>query len=548
MARICQQLEGIPLALELAAARTTFLALPEMADLLGDRFGVLVGGSSTAPSRHRTLRAAVDWTYEGLSPQERLLFRRLAVFSGGFTLDAAIRVCADEKVEADHIMDLIGSLVNKSLVSADRHGARTRYRILETLRQYGVERLAARHEEDAARSRHLEWVVAFVEECEPRLWGADAEAALNELDDEFDNVRDGLRRAHHSGQAEVTLRVVATLVKFWRLRGYFVEARNWLEVALAACPDASPVRGKALVGLASLVLSQAEYDAADRWLAEAVRTSETVGDEVGLAEALLLMGAREQLRGDLHAAGRLYDRSLAAWRRTGRLRGPSLSVDALLHNMGEIAYERGNLELAAERFRESIDASGELGVTVPLIHPLTGLGHIARDRGDLRGARSLYDEALEVARRFGYRRGEAGSLQYLARVALAVGDKTEAGRLYREAMEVWSAISDRLGVTWCLEGLAAVDVASGCLERAAALLGAAENAREEIGSPLAPSERSDLEPVVGAVRAGLAERVLRAAWERGRSAPPEALVRWALGAEGPDDLPAPGMPAAVTGP
>ena len=536
LARICQRLEGIPLALELAAARTTFLTLSEMADLLADRFRLLSVGTRTGPSRHRTLRAAVDWTYETLSPPERLLFSRLSVFSGGFALDSAAFVCAGEDVHPEQVMELIASLVDKSLVSAERHGRRARYRILETLRQYGAERLAESGEDEVSRHRHVEWVCALVEDCEPRLWGPHAAAALDDLEEELDNVREALRRAHQAGLGEVVLRLTGGLVKFWRLRGYFLEARSWLEVAVAASPAPSLARAKALLGLGSLALLQADHEAAERWLGEALATCQELGDEVGMAEAQTFMGTMALMKGDMAAAASLYELSLAGWRRSGELRGVGISLEVLLHNMGELAYEQGDLDLAVSRFEESIDVSRRLGVTVPLIHPLIGLGQIASDRGDRSSARALYEESLEIARRFGYRRGEAGSLQYLARLTLAEGDVGHAARAYREALEVWSGVGDKLGVAWCLEGLASVAAASGELTRTAVLLAAADGVREAIDTPVAPSERSGVDDALAVARAGLEGPDFAAAWERGRSSPLEAVVGWALGEEDPEDL------------
>jgi predicted ATPase/DNA-binding SARP family transcriptional activator len=528
LVRICHQLEGIPLAIELAAAATAFLSLPEMADLLADRFRLLTGGAPNAPSRHQTLRAAVDWSYESLSQAEQTLFNRLSVFSGGFGLASAQEVCADDGVPADALVGLVGSLVDKSLVAADRSGFRTRYRILETLRQYGAERLALLDEHDAIRRHHLRWVASFVEECEPRLWGADAAAALDDLDREIDNIRVGLRRAHQEGPPEALLAVAGRLVKYWRLRGHHVEARDWLEVAVVASPRPTPARGKALLGLGSLALHQADYGAGGRWLTEALHTWEELGEEVGVAEALALLAAIEQMRGDFDAAERLSQRSLAAWRRSGVLRGLDISLDVLLHNMGELAYEQGDVDGAASRFEESIAVSRRLGVTVPLIHPLTGLGHIAGERGDFSTARALYEEGLEISRRFGYRRGEAGCLQYLAKLSLTENEVDAAGGMYREALEVWSSVGDKLGIVWCLEGLASVAVAAAELRRAAVLLGGATAIRAAISTPPAPSEQPGVDSAVRASSAGLDDTAFSTAWEQGRSSLPDVLVAWAL--------------------
>jgi tetratricopeptide (TPR) repeat protein len=267
-------------------------------------------------------------------------------------------------------------------------------------------------------------------------------------------------------------------------------------------------------------------------LEAALRTWQELTDEIGVAEVLTFMGSMEQMKGHFAAATRLYEQSLESWRRAGGLHGVATSLDALLHNMGELAYEQGDLDAAASLFEQSIAASRQLGVTMPLIHPLTGLGQIARDRGDRAAATALFEDSLEIARRFGYRRGEAGSLQFLAQLALTDGDHRAAERRYSEALKVWSVVNDRLGIAWGLEGLAGAEVGLGDAERAATLLGAAEQLREVINTPPAPSELTDLGHTLQAARAAMEEGAFSVAWERGRSTPHEVVVAWALASDG----------------
>lgn len=484
--RICHQLDGIPLAIELAAARVKVLAVEQIAQRLSDRFRLLTGGSRTALPQHQTLRAAIDWSYGLLSEQERALFRRLAVFSGGWTLEAAEAICAGDDVEAFEVLDLLTQLVDKSLVVGEEHDGSRRYRLLETIRQYSREKLVEAGEEERTRTQHRDWYLALVEEAEPYLLTADQIAWLDRLEVEHDNLRAALEWSQHDpGGEEAALRLAKALAKFWLRRGYLSEGRSWLEAVLARAPGAPPLlKANALIQAGNFAQVHGDYEAACSFFEQSMQQFDAAGDRPGTASALNNLGNIAFDHGDFGWAKSLYEEGLTLYEQLGDKRGQA----GALNNLGEVARRQGDLARASELYERSAALFLELGDTFSLAGTLWNQGEVARLLGDSRRARALYSESLA---------------------------------LYRD-------LGDRENSAWCLQGLAAVAVASGQGERASRLLGAAEALREAIGAQLSPAERPDFEQIVEATRVVLPPPAFERAWQAGRSLPLDRAIEYAL--------------------
>jgi len=526
---VCRRLGGIPLALELAATRVKVLSCEQIAARLNDQFRLLTGGARNALPRHQTLRAAVDWSYDLLLPTERALFRRLAVFAGDFSLEAAEAICCLDECGADDVLDVLSSLVDKSLVAVEEHGDRLRYRMLESLRQYAAERLTEAGETNELSDRLLVWFLAEAARAEPELKGPDQGSFLNQLEEEHDNLRAALAWALERGGCTDGLRLAVTLSRFWLVRGYLSEGRRWLEFNLAASPGASPSdRAKALIAASTLAWHQGDYTGVGPLAEGALKISRELGDKVGVAEALCRLGELRTMTGDHIAAWSLFEQSRAAWGESGAKRGVIQSLNVPVHDLGTLACEQGDYDAAEKLFEEALDIAQEHGNTMGIVHHLSGLGHVARGRSEHESARSFYEESLAAALRLGYKRMVTFNLQYLAGLAWTEGDLARAATLYRDALAYFGPAGDDLGIARCIEGLTKIAAQEGDPTRAARLSATADRLRETMHSPLPPSELSDYQAALDAVRAVLGPEEFDAIRAEGRRAELSEGIRAAL--------------------
>ena len=501
---VCRRLGGIPLALELAATRVKVLSCEQIAARLNDQFRLLTGGARNALPRQQTLRAAVDWSYDLLAPTERALFRRLAVFAGDFSLEAAEAICCLDGCEADDVLDVLAGLVDKSLVAVEEHGDRLRYRMLESLRQYAAERLTEAGETNALSDRLLVWFLGQAARAEPELKGPDQGSFLNRLEEEHDNLRAALAWALERGDCTDGLRLAVTLSRFWLVRGYLSEGRRWLEFMLAASSEATPSdRAKALIAASTLAWHQGDYAGVGPLAERALKISRELGDKVGVAEALCRLGELRTMTGDHIAAWSLFEQSRAAWEESGAKRGVIQSLNVPLHDLGTLASEQGDYDAAEKLFEEALDIAQEHGNTMDIVHHLSGLGHVARGRGEADSARTFYEESLSAALRLGYKRMVTFNLQYLAGLALSQGDLVRAATLYRDALAYFGPAGDDLGIARCLEGLTKIAAKEDAHARAARLSATADRLREAMHSPIPPSELGDYEVALDSARACL---------------------------------------------
>lgn len=462
---ICSRLEGMPLAIELAAARARVLTPAEIADRLDDHLRLLVGGPRVAPDRHRTLRAAVDWSFQGLSPTEQGLFARLSVFAGGFGLPAAEAVAVDG--EAD-VLDSLESLVDKSLVTVDRGHARSRYRVLETLRQYAAERLAAAGATAEARGRHLGWAVALVEGE-----AADDAAGLALLDLEHDNLRAALDFAAQDGRVEDGLRLAAGLARFWEIRGYLGEGRARLG-AFAAAGGPPDLRARALNAAAVLAQRGGDFAAARSAYQEALVIQRARVDRVGVATGLHGLANLAVNDGDLVTASALFEENLAIAREVGNRRMQAAS----LMNLGVVAHAAFMRNLRpveeagpdAHRFyQESLSVYEDLGDRYGQALALENLGTLTRlYPGDPAAARVLHERSLAVRREVGDRVGIADSARYIALLAVHTGEVATARRLHEERLVIERELGNVAHVAEALTDLGEIALMDGRLADASA--------------------------------------------------------------------------------
>lgn len=516
---ICARLDGIPLALELAAVRVKVLSVQQIAARLDDRFRLLAGGRRVGEERHQTLRALVDWSYDLLSELERRLFNRLTVFAGGFGVEAAESVCAGEGLSPHAVLDLLSQLVDKSLVVADpERGGEVRYRLLDTLQQYGAEKLRESGEEWLIRRRHTAWGLDLAERAESEVGGAEGAAWATRLRTERDNLRAALDRSKLDDAPETTLRLAGALWWFWETEGDWTEGRRQLDAVLATTADAAaPLRLKVIHGAATLADSQGDRPRATALLEQAVRLHRELGDHVGLAFALNRQGQIAFREGNFDRASTYLDESLALFRTIG---DPVLVADAL-ETLGMVAHRRGDAERATVLLQEGLELFRGLGDKRGMASALRGLADLAQDRTDYARAGALAEESAALFRDIGDVYGLGSVLYIMANAAVERGDFERAEQLityglgekrkagdkeavadslrdlavivqrrkdYGRAVSLWKEslmLHQELGsaprTIDCLEGLAGLVSLTGQPERAARLLGAVNALRAVAG-------------------------------------------------------------------
>ena len=556
VARICRTLEGIPLAIELAAARTQLLAPAQIADRLADAFRLLTLGSRDASPRQQTLRGAMDWSYDLLQPLERRLFERLAVFAGGFTLEAAEAVCAGDGIAAEEVLDTLTRLVDRSLVVVAEDGGEARCRLLETVRQYAAERLAHVDGAEPTAARHAGYYTALVERGEAELVGPRQAAAMDRLEAEHDNLRAALRWQVSRGDAAGAARLAGSVWRFWQTRGYLAEGRRWLREVLALRPPTganpqaalawSAARPRALQGAGVLAWGQGEYDEARALFQESLADFERLGEEEGVAALRNNLGVIALHRADYAEATRLFEASLDLRRRQGN----RLGIATLLNNLGATAGKQGELAQALRYYEEALQLQRELGNTHGAAITLSNLGATAFDQGDHPQARRYLQEGLELRRLLGDRTGVADSFAKLARLALRAGDGELARAHYAESLELLAELLDRERLAAAMVGVAALALAHERPERAARLLGGADALRAAIGAPLTADERGEHERLSMAVRDRLGEPAFATLHAEGAALPLESALELAR-AEVPRAARTPqddGAPAATQAP
>jgi len=527
VAQICRRVDGIPLAIELAAARVKVLAPDQILARLEDRFKLLTGGSRTVLPRQQTLRAAVDWSYDLLGPGERTLLNRLSVFAGGFTLESAEQICGDESLDSLDVLEMLSTLVDKSLVVPEEQpDGRVRYRLLETIRDYGRGRLEEAGERPEFLRRHAAFYLAFAEEAEPELTGSDQALWLDRLDREHENLRQAMTTFERAKDAEPGLTLGRALWRFWWVRGTWAEGRTRL-AALLAVETATPrtsARARALHAATVLARGEGDYAAARPLGEEALAIAREVGDKRATASALFELANIDNDQEDEAAARGGYEAALALFREVGDKPGTSGCV----HNLGVLAEIAGDYEMARALYGEGLVINREIGYRSREAASLNGLGGVAFYQGHLERSIECHEQALAIQRELGDSRGTAFSLRELGEVATALGDAAAAAERLGQSLEIYRSLGDRLGIASAIEGFAALAASKGQPERALRLAGAATAVRESIQAPIAGPDLERLERYLKSARSDLGTGAA-AALAQGGALPLDEAIGAALG-------------------
>jgi predicted ATPase/serine/threonine protein kinase/Tfp pilus assembly protein PilF len=513
VAQICARLDGIPLAIELAAARIKVLPISQILRRLEDRFRLLTAGGDALP-HHQTLRATVDWSYDLLSERERTLFDRLSCFAGGVSLEAVESICTGEGMNAEGILDLLANLADKSLVLPETGvGDSARYHLLETLRAYGAERLDQAGDGEAVSERHALYFLHLAEQSEPALSGGAESEWLARLEEEHDNLRRAASWFLRSGDGASSLRLAGALWRFWRIHGHLGEGRRRLESSLGApaTEGARHARAKALLGAAALARSQSDYVAAARRLEEALPLARDTGNRETAAAVLLEIGNLADDRGERDRAKECYEECLAIRQEAGDRWGTSV----VLHNLGVVAQARGEFEEARSYYTRSLEISRELGWKGGGATTLNALGSIELDMGNHEAARAHHHEALIIHRDLGDRWAVAYSLREQGRALIGLGECAAARSLLTESLATFRELGDRVAVVEAVESFATLAASEGRDAEALALAGTAAAARADLGAPPSEPDRESLERGLSAARERLGCAASDRAFETG---------------------------------
>jgi predicted ATPase/DNA-binding CsgD family transcriptional regulator len=488
VALLCRNLDGIPLAIELAAARTKVLSVAQISSRLAENFRLLKSASRTADPRQQTLAATLEWSHELLNETERVLFRRLSVFAGGFTLEAAEMVCAGEDIEED-VLDLLSHLIDKSLVSVTEDGGtEARYRLLETVRQYASEQLEESDEAGEVRHKHAVWFLALADRAEPELKRRQQVVWLARLEREHDNLRAAMRWLLQEGETETAVQFAWVLWLFWWYHGYQGEGRRYAEEILEREKVlGAEARARAIYVRAAVSYGLESMDLTMRLCEESASLFRQVGDKSGLAVTLGVQGITALQQGDLQGARAIFEEGLELFREVGDRWG----IVSTLAHLGIIPFSTGDNAAAVGYFEEAVDLSHDIGGRIPAAYI------------------SLYNLAL---------------------IAQSEGNDERASNLYVEGLNLAVEVGDKANVAYCLEGLAGLIGHHAEPERAAQLYGASEALLESVGAPLYvhAQDRAIYEKAVETLRSRLGEETFGTAWTDGRAMTLEQAVAYAL--------------------
>jgi tetratricopeptide (TPR) repeat protein len=494
---------------------------------LASRLQLLTGGSRDLPQRQQTLRAAMDWSYDLLSAAEQKLFRRLSVFVGGCTLEGVEAVC-DTKGDLDlDLLDGMASMVDKSLAQqVEQAKGESRFVMLETIREYALEKLEASGEEGSTKRAHAAYCLVLAEEQTSEQSGAEGAEWLERFALEHDNFRAGLEWLTETGDAEWGLRLGTALFRFWEMREYLAEGRDSLGKLLKLAGAAGPTRARARALFAAGVLAgeQGDYPSSDVLIGESLEIGRQSGDKQGVAVSLNALAVLARDRGDIARARSLFEESLALWREFDDQKAVARS----LSNLANVVKLRGDYTLARSLYAECLSIFQGLGDRIGVAWSMNYQGDVAREQGDSAAARTLYEQGLTIFRELGDRWGIAGTLADLGSLAREQGNYPAAHSLYRESIKLFQELDHKRGVARLLECFACSAAAQLEAERSLRLAGAAAALRQNIGAPLASAEQTKLEAALDPPRQALTNTAGTTAWLEGWAMPVENAIEEAL--------------------
>lgn len=564
IAQICYRLDGIPLAIELAAARVKMLSVDQISRRLDDRFRLLTSGARTVLPRQQTLRALIDWSYDLLSEQERLFLRRLSVFSGGRTLEAVEEVCAGDTIEPYEVLDLLSQLVNKSLIVVVEHtpSGVTRYRMLETIRQYARDRLTEAGGREILRQRHLAYFVKLTEQAGPDLYRSNQAFWLNRLDEELDNLRLALEWALAT-DVQAGLQIVAgPIYRFWLFRSTSRELGKWLAQFLQRSDGSTSLRARALaIQSQCIVNTEGNFHEARELAERSLQMARSLGDRHSEAFSLSILGGFTLLQGSVGEAIPLLEQSLALYRTLGDKAGQAGTIDwlsinnpdleratayareglllcrelgdltgiaSILTTLARLTYAGGDFSSPAPWLDEVLSIARQIGDQVREDEALITYGTLAYWRGDYQMAIEYYKQGISLGEEIGYHYQNLWAYVYMAYALLRQGEIQGARRLFEDGIRGMQKADLVIGMVYAVEGLASLHVNQGQTERAARLFAWANRMRTKMGDPRPPVEQASVERDLAVVHSSLDDSDLARLSSDGQGFTVEEAVALAL--------------------
>jgi predicted ATPase len=527
VAEICARLDGLPLAIELAAARVKVLSPSSMLTRLASRLQLLTGGARDLPQRQQTLRAAIDWSHELLDAAEQKLFRRLSVFVGGWVLEGVEAVCDAKGDLALDLLDGMASMVDKSLVQqVEQAKGESRFAMLETIREYALEKLEASGEAGVTKRAHAAYFLVLAEEEAAEQNDAEGLEWLERFGFEHDNFLAGLEWLTETGNAEWGLRLGTALFRFWEAREYLAEGRERLGRLLKLAGAAAPtkLRMRALFVAGVLAAEQGDYASADMLINESQDIAHALGDKTGVAVSLNALGVFARDRGDVAVGQILFEASLRLWRDLDDRR----AIARALSNLANVLKLQGDYDRSRSLYAECLAIFQGLGDRTGVAWSLNYQGDVARDHGDCAAARTLYEQGLAIFRELGDRWGIAGTLADLGTLAREEGNYAAAHSLYRESIKIFQELDHKRGIARLLECFACSAAVQFDAVRSLRLAGAAAALRQNIGAPLTPAEQAKLQAILEPPRQALTNTVGATAWLEGWALPVEKAIEEVL--------------------
>jgi len=524
VADICARLDGLPLAIELAAARAKFLSPSAMRTRLASRLQLLTGGARDLPARQQTLRQAIDWSYDLLTEPEQRLFRRLSAFQGGCTLEAVESVCDTRQDLGLDIFDGMSSMVDKSLVrQVEQADGEPRFVMLETIREYALEKMIAAGEEAAVRRAHAAYCLVLAEEGAAEDDGANRTAWLDRFEIENDNLRSALEWLLQKGNADWGLRLGAALFRFWEMREHLAEGREWFArlLKLPASGELAKPLQRVLFAAGVLAGEQGDYAIGDTLIAESLQLARAAGDDRSATICINARAIMARNGGDLPSARLLFEESLAIWRQLHDTHAIALA----LSNLASIVKLQEDYPRARALYEECLAIFAGLRDNTGIAWALNHQGDAALQQGDFAAARALYQQSLQKFRELQDRWGIAGTLADLGNLAREQRQFVTSDALYRESLEIFRSLEHKRGVARLLEAFACSFAVQSQAQRALRLAGAAVALRESIGAPLTPIEQAKFERGLEPARKDLSVTAGRTAWLEGWVMPVELAIQ-----------------------
>ena len=520
---ICARLDGLPLAIQLAAARIKLLSPAAMRSRLASRLHLLTSGARDLPERQQTLRHTIDWSYDLLSEPEQKLFRRLSVFTAGFMLEAAESVCDTKQDLGLDVLDGLSSMVDKSLVrQIEQTDGELRFLMLETIREYGFEKLSSSGEEALIRKAHAAYYVVLAEDVAAEKEAGQVKTWMDRFEAEHDNFRAALDWLMDGKHTEWGLRLSTALFRFWEMREYFAEGRLRLEAVLQlpSTTAQETARMRALFAAGVLAEEQGDYDASERLFRESLETARRQGDRQSVAVSLNALALLGRDMGKLHVANALFEESLELWKELG----DRVAVARGLSNLAAVRKAQGSYQEAHSLYEECQAIFAELRDRTGIAWAFNHQADLLREQGDLPAARALYECGIAAFREVNDRWGIAGSLADLGNLTREQGDYAASGELYRESLSLFQELGHKRGIARGLESFAVLAAARADSERALRLAGVAAALRQSIGAPLTVNEQAKLDQCLEPARKKLSTAAARAAWLEGWVMPVELAV------------------------